>query len=225
MNFYISNPELDNTINEIKRKFKLSMNGITADYMKNSGIIYKLNFGVSIPRIKEIAQGYKPNSDLADRLWVIGIRETMIMSTLIQPVEGFKIEKAMSRIDGTDKMELVEQLSMNLLAKLPYATTLCTQCINSPRLWTQITGFMLLLRIYQQFSKSELIQLIDKTFELTDTDEFHLYKAIGLSLSRCCRKDASVAAYILEKIKMKADKDSDALRYIANELKQETEFL
>jgi 3-methyladenine DNA glycosylase AlkD len=201
------------------------MNGITADYMKNSGIIYKLNFGVSIPRIKEIAQGYKPNSDLADRLWVIGIRETMIMSTLIQPVEGFKIEKAMSRIDGTDKMELVEQLSMNLLAKLPYATTLCTQCINSPRLWTQITGFMLLLRIYQQFSKSELIQLIDKTFELTDTDEFHLYKAIGLSLSRCCRKDASVAAYILEKIKMKADKDSDALRYIANELKQETEFL
>lgn len=147
------------------------------------------------------------------------------MSTLIQPIEGFKIEKAMSRIDGTDKMELVEQLSMNLLAKLPYATTLCTQCINSPRLWTQITGFMLLLRIYQQFSKSELIQLIDKTFELTDTDEFHLYKAIGLSLSRCCRKDASVAAYILEKIKMKADKDSDALRYIANELKQETEFL
>ena len=225
MNFYISNPELDNTINEIKRKFKLSMNGITADYMKNSGIIYKLNFGVSIPRIKEIAQGYKPNSDLADRLWVIGIRETMIMSTLIQPIEGFKIEKAMSRIDGTDKMELVEQLSMNLLAKLPYATTLCTQCINSPRLWTQITGFMLLLRIHQQFSKSELIQLIDKTFELTDTDEFHLYKAIGLSLSRCCRKDASVATYILEKIKMKADKDSDALRYIANELKQETEFL
>jgi hypothetical protein len=201
------------------------MNGITADYMKNSGIIYKLNFGVSIPRIKEIAQGYKPNSDLADRLWVIGIRETMIMSTLIQPIEGFKIEKAMSRIDGTDKMELVEQLSMNLLAKLPYATTLCVQCINSTRLWTQITGFMLLLRIYQQFSKSELIQLIDKTFELTDTNEFHLYKAIGLSLSRCCRKDASVAAYILEKLKMKADIDSDALRYIANELKQETEFL
>jgi 3-methyladenine DNA glycosylase AlkD len=201
------------------------MNGVTADYMKNSGIVYKLNYGVSIPRIKEIAQGYKPNSDLADRLWVIGIRETMIMSTLIQPIEGFKIEKAMSRIDGTDKMELVEQLSMNLLAKLPYATTLCTQCINSPRLWTQITGFMLLLRIYQQFSKSELIQLIDKTFELADTNEFHLYKAIGLSLSRCCRKDASVATYILEKIKMKADKDSDALRYIANELKQETEFL
>jgi hypothetical protein len=113
------------------------------------------------------------------------------MSTLIQPVEGFKIEKAMSRIDGTDKMELVEQLSMNLLAKLPYATTLCTQCINSPRLWTQITGFMLLLRIYQQFSKSELIQLIDKTFELTDTDEFHLYKAIGLSLSRCCPRSSS----------------------------------
>jgi hypothetical protein len=201
------------------------MNGITADYMKNSGIIYKLNFGVSIPRIKEIAQGYRPNSDLADRLWVIGIRETMIMSTLIQPIEGFKIEKAMSRIDGTDKMELVEQLSMNLLAKLPYATTLCTQCINSPRLWTQITGFMLLLRIYQQFSKSELIQLIDKTFELADTNEFHLYKAIGLSLSRCCRKDASVAAYILEKINLKTDKDSDALRYIANELKRETEFL
>jgi hypothetical protein len=60
---------------------------------------------------------------------------------------------------------------------------------------------------------------------LADTNEFHLYKAIGLSLSRCCRKDASVATYILEKIKMKADKDSDALRYIANELKQETEFL
>ncbi|MBP6356367.1 MAG: hypothetical protein KA303_03650, partial [Paludibacter sp.] len=128
-------------------------------------------------------------------------------------------------IAETDKMELVEQLSMNLLAKLPYATTLCVQCINSPRLWTQITGFMLLLRIYQQFSKTELIQLIDKAFELSDTNEFHLYKTIGLSLSRCCRKDDSVANYILNKINLKTDKDSDALRYIANELKQEIEFL
>ena len=225
MNFYISNPELDNTINEIKRKFKLSMNGVTSDYMKSAGIVYKLNYGVSISRIREIAKEYIPNSDLADRLWVIGIRETMIMSMLIQPVENFKLEKAMDRIAETDKMELVEQLCMNLLAKLPYATTLCIQCINSPRLWTQITGLMLLVRIYQHFTNSELIQLTDRALELSDTTEFHLYKTIGMSLSRCCRVDVSVAEYIQDKIKMKTDKDSDALRYIANELKQETEFL
>jgi hypothetical protein len=33
------------------------MNGVTADYMKNSGIVYKLNFGVDIKKIKEIIEG------------------------------------------------------------------------------------------------------------------------------------------------------------------------
>ena len=74
MKFYISTPGLDTKISEIRRKIRLSMNGIVSEQMAQKGISYKINYGVSIPRIKEIAKDYAPDHDLAQRLWMLQIR-------------------------------------------------------------------------------------------------------------------------------------------------------
>jgi len=133
MDFYLSNTELDAQISEIRRQIRLSMNGIVSDQMKMNGIVYKHNYGVTIPRIKEIAKMYSSNHDLSQRLWMLKIRETMIMSTLLQPIEKFTCELALKRIDELDQIEIVEQICMNLLCKLRYANNLCVECVRSEK--------------------------------------------------------------------------------------------
>ncbi len=41
------------------------MNGAVSQSMREKGLLYKLNFGVELPRIKMIAEGYEKNHDLA----------------------------------------------------------------------------------------------------------------------------------------------------------------
>ena len=90
MKFLLTNPKIDQQIAEIKRKIRLSMNGITSESMESGGIVYKKNFGVAIPRLREIAREYNPDHDLAQRLWMLKIRETMILATLLEEPEKFK---------------------------------------------------------------------------------------------------------------------------------------
>ena len=119
MKYCLITPVLEAEIAEIRRKIMLSMNGITSEKMTQSGVVYKKNYGVAIPRIKEIASFYTPNSDLAQRLWIIGIRETMIIATLLQPVDRFTPVMANEWVDAIQQLELVEQTCMNLFSKLP----------------------------------------------------------------------------------------------------------
>ena len=44
MKYFIQNPQLEAIIKEIRKKIRLSMNGVVADKMKESGIRYKQNF-------------------------------------------------------------------------------------------------------------------------------------------------------------------------------------
>jgi len=71
-----------------------AMNGIVSASMRQKGVHYKLNFGVSIPEIRNIAQSYEPNEELAKWLWNEDVREHKILATLLYPLEAFKEEMA-----------------------------------------------------------------------------------------------------------------------------------
>lgn len=225
MKFYISNPDLDAKIAEIRRKIRLSMNGVVSEQMEKNGILYKINYGVSIPRLKEIAKTYTPNHDLAQRLWLLQIRETMILATLLEPTDKFSPELADEWVESFHQTELVEQSCMNLFSKLPFASTLAIRWIQSHKLWIQITGYVLAARIAPVFNHDEITGIIKRISELSTTEELHLYKAMALCLSRIARKDKDTATYILKEIEAFIDSSHTAQQYIATEVKQEILFL
>lgn len=225
MKFYITNPDLDQKIAEIKRTIRLSMNGIVSDQMKNSGIIYKQNYGVSIPRIKEITKKYTQNHDLAQRLWLLRIRETMIMATVLEPTDKFTPKLAQEWVESFNHIEIVEQACMNLFCKLPYATKLAEDWIQSGQKWIQITGYVLAARIADKFSEPEIGNITNEAIKSSGTDELHLYKSIALCLSRFCRKDKNTATYIMKETEAFSNNPSTGQQYIYNEVKHEMLFL
>ena len=225
MKYCLTNPILDAQITEIRRKIMLSMNGIVSEQMTRSGIVYKKNYGVSIPRIKEIAANYDPNHDLAQGLWLLQIRETMIMATLLEPIENFTQKIAHEWISQFDQIEIVEQVNMNLFCKLSFADKLCLELIQSDKLWNQVTGFILAARIVGKLEPDQINIIVQKAFEVSGTADFHLYKAVGLCLSRFCRKDKETATSVLKVIESISNTSSVGQLYISTEVKQEILFL
>ena len=225
MNFLISNPELDAQIKEIKLQIRLSMNGIVSDQMKAMGVCYKQNFGVAIPRLKEIAQKHTPNHDLAQRLWLLQIRETMILATLLQPAEQFTPAIANKWMESITQIEMVEQLNMNLLSKTDYAREITLAFIKSDNIWLQIAGFNLGCRAFSIFSEEDIDTILTYAHKYAHTEEFQLYKNIGLCLSRLCRNSTTIAHRIRAFADEFDEKATNGQKTIAGEIKQELQFL
>ena len=109
---FIMDNNIHETIKDIKSKFRLFMNGMVSQSMREKGMEYKLNFGIEYPRIKEIAAGYEPDHELAQALWKENIRECKILAGLLQPADTFYPEIADIWIEGMDYPELAEYTVM-----------------------------------------------------------------------------------------------------------------
>ena len=60
--------DVHETIKDIKGQFRLFMNGVVSQSMREKGLDYKLNFGIELPRLKEIAARYEKNHEVAQAL-------------------------------------------------------------------------------------------------------------------------------------------------------------
>ena len=99
---------LQNELKEIRTQLRLAMNGVISTSMREKGIVYKLNFGVPLPEIKQIVATHKPDSELAAALWKEDIREFKILASFLQPW-----------VKEIPYLEIAEQCSHNLFYKLP----------------------------------------------------------------------------------------------------------
>ena len=74
-------------IKEIKQSFRQMMDGSIAQSMRDKGVNYHLNWGATLPRLKEKADEIGKDYDLAIALWKENVRECKILATMIMPAE------------------------------------------------------------------------------------------------------------------------------------------
>jgi len=137
----------EDKIREIKKMLRLRMNGVASTVMRNSGLNYKLNFGLDAMSIREIAGRFESDVDLAERLWSENTRECKILATLLYPKTAFTAEKADLWRKDCFLPELLEQLCFNLLQHLDFASEKALGWINSEDPEIKTAGYTLLLRL------------------------------------------------------------------------------
>lgn len=142
--------DLHEQLKNIKTQLRLSMNGAVSQSMREKGLVYKLNFGVELPRIKGIAASYEKDHALAQALWKEDIRECKILAGLLQPVDTFLPEIADIWVDTMPTVEIAELTSMNLFQHLPYAPAKAFRWIADERELAQICGFLTIARLLQK---------------------------------------------------------------------------
>ena len=116
------------------------MNGVASAAMRQTDD-YRVNFGVELPRLQDIAHEFIGNHDLAQSLWKENVRECRILAAIIQPVDSFFPEIADIWVDSIRTAEIAQTTSLMLFQRLPYASQKAFEWMASEREVTQLCGF------------------------------------------------------------------------------------
>lgn len=137
-------------LKKIKQSFRLMMNGPASQSMREKGLNYKINWGVPIPSLKQMAKEYGKDYDLAIELFKEDIRECKILATMIMPPEKFLPEIADIWMEQTISHEIAEQLAFNLMQYVDYAPVIAFEWIASDKPLYKLTGYHLLSRLFMK---------------------------------------------------------------------------
>lgn len=142
--------ETHEKLKEIKQSFRLLMNGVASHSMRQKGVEYKINWGVPVPELQQMAAEYGKDYDLAIELWKEDIRECQVLATLIMPAERMDNDLVDVWMERVRTQEMAELLAFHLLQHLRFAPSLAYQWIASDKDMYQLCGYQLLARLFAQ---------------------------------------------------------------------------
>ncbi|MBR6944571.1 MAG: DNA alkylation repair protein [Prevotella sp.] len=140
--------DVNSQVKQIKQSFRQMMDGAVAKSMREKGLDYKLNWGATLPRLREMADEIGQNYDLAIALWKEDVRECKILATMIMPANQMLPEVADIWMEQITTQELVEQAAFNLFQYLPYAPEKAYTWMASEKELYQLCGFHILSRLF-----------------------------------------------------------------------------
>lgn len=182
--------DIQDTLKQIKRSFHTRMNGVASQSMRQKGLDYKVNWGVALPHLREMAAEYQPSYSLAVELWKENIRECKILATMLMPPAEMSEQLVELWMEQTKSQEIAEMAVFNLYQHLDYAPQMAFRWIASDDSIRQLSGYQLLAC---QFGKglipdtrgvNEYIDQVKVTLEGNDTAVSH---AAMNSVNRFCQ--------------------------------------
>lgn len=172
-------------VKEIKQSFRLMMDGAVAQSMRNKGLGYKLNWGVTLPRLREKADEIGKNYDLAIALFKEDVRECQILATMVMPPDEVLPEVIDIWMEQISSQEIAEQAAFNLFQYLPYSPEKAFTWIASNRELYQLCGFHILSRLFmngQEPNERGINEFIDQALVALMGDSIAVKKAAYSSL-------------------------------------------
>lgn len=195
--------ELRERVRRVKEMLRLSMDGSTAARLRHLG--YKLVFGVTYPRLKELTVEIEPDAELAEGLWRLTQRETMIIATIIMPTECCTRELADKWVNEAFNEEIAEYLSRNLLIRLDFAEDIVKDLAPSTEWQKTLIGYSLHSRLLMNGKINE--EILDNYLAKTIAD-----------VSNTDKKALSAIAFFLKQVAGHTDR-LNKVKAIVAELK------
>lgn len=127
-----------NRMQKVKRRFYALRNGALAAQMRSGGVEYRINFGLNLPQIKDVAAEIKRAVDsdvemveLAKELWAnVNTRESRLLAPMLYPVEMLDEATAMQWLREAQTTEVADILCHTLLKKHPAALGMAEAVIS-----------------------------------------------------------------------------------------------
>lgn len=197
---------VDDDVKKIKRSFRLFMNGVASSSMRDKGLEYKINWGIPVTRLRDMAAQYAPSVALAERLWESDVRECKILATKLMPAERFSEPMALSWLSACNNQEMVEMLVFNLVQNMPGVETFVVSLLHSDEHNAPLAALHLVSRLVARqnvaFMTDEVVssfaQLVIKA--LNGTDAVLKHAALN-SVTRYVDRELKGADKVVELLK------------------------
>ena len=174
-------------VKEIKQSFRQMMDGAVAQSMRDKGVNYHLNWGATLPRLREKADEIGKSYDLAIALWKENVRECKILATMIMPADEMLPEVVDIWMEQIPSQEMAEQVAFNLWQYLPFAPEKAFQWIASEKEYDQLCGFHVLSRLFmngQEPNERGITEYLDQVLSALQSDYPSVRKAAMQSVVR-----------------------------------------
>lgn len=179
--------DINQQVKEIKQSFRLMMDGMVAKSMRDKGLEYKLNWGATLPRLREKADEIGKNYDLAIALWKENVRECKVLATMIMPAERMLPEVADIWMEQTPNLEIAEQAAFNLYQYLPYAPAKAYTWMASEKELYQLCGFHIISRLFmnkQEPNERGINEFVDQALVALQGPSIPVKKAAMSAIQR-----------------------------------------
>ena len=174
-------------VKEIKQSFRQMMDGAVAQSMRNKGVDYKLNWGATLPRLREKADEIGKNYDLSIALWKEDVRECKILATMVMPADVVLPEVIDIWMEQMPTQEIAEQAAFNLFQYLPYAPEKAYTWMASDKELYQLCGFHILSRLFmnkQEPNERGINEFIDQAIVALQEGSIPVRKAAMACMMR-----------------------------------------
>jgi Predicted DNA alkylation repair enzyme len=206
-------------MNSSEKFFKLlgelfqEKNGQVAETMLNLGVIYKVNYGVSLATIRAVAVKYGPDHELALQLFEHDSREAKIAATLVDDPAQVTPEQmdgwALEFLNG----ELVEQVCANLFRHVEYSLAKSFEWCLSEKPFLKKAGYLLAGYAAKNadYRNQQLLPYLEMAVSDASHSDVHLRTAIAFALREIALRNeecSKAVKTLLAKLSSNSDSSS-----------------
>lgn len=212
--------DMEEKVLDIIDQIKKHQNGAVVDSMQESGIIYKVNYGVTIPELKKIAQPYKENHELAIRLFTEEIRECKIIASMIDEPSKVTGEQIDNWSDEFVNIEIVEQVCSNLFWKSDFALTRSFEwCIEDDNLFQKAGLLVAGHRASDKSVKDSIFEPYISIIEnIVETDDELISNSAIFTLREIGKRSESLKKKVLQAAEKMSESDFSIAAWIGSQL-------
>lgn len=164
MDFILDNKETEQKYQQLLKVIKLRQSGEVSEAMTQQGVTYKLNWGVSLLDLRDIAKSYEHDHLLALKLWNKQWRETMILATLLDDPDEVSEEQMDFWTKSFENSEIAEQTSTNLWVKSKFAFVKSLEWCRGKKHLVRFSGVHLMGRLAIT-EKNAIDEMFESFFE------------------------------------------------------------
>ena len=196
------------------------MNGAVADAMYYYGANYGLNYGVSLPTVRQIAKESEQDHDLALYLYKQQVRELRLAALYVAEGEKITMEEVPTWAEGVINSEVAEEMAFALLPR----TTILSQIFAA---WSQSDNEFLAYAALMAAARSNIARDTDAIHSIPDIlNRFATSRIIAqgvVALLAAAYDCDSEARKCVTEIISKLD-ESPAANYVQEEMSWRMEF-
>lgn len=215
-------------IKDIIEKFEIMHDPTSIEGMKKGGINPERAYGIKIPVLRKMAKNIKKNRELAQELWELGYRETMILAGMIDDPAQVTEKQMDDWISSPffSYWEIVDQTCMNLFYLTENAYKKAVEWSSREGEFEKRASFALMAvlawkdKTAHNSSFEDFLPIIKK--EATDNRN-NVKKAVNWALRQIGKRNLYLNSKALETAKEILEIDSRSSKWIARDAIKELE--
>lgn len=197
-------------------------NGEVSETMTRMGLVYPVNYGLSVVQIDKIAQETGKNNELAIYLWQQEERESKLLSLRIADTESIDYMLVSLLIKGILNIELAEQAALHLFIRLKNKFDIATELLKQKNKFAKLSGYILVSKlVHESKNDNDYIYLLNEIFkDLPSDNAIYLRRGLAGALLKIGLRNDYLKTKVLQQIESLAENEPSLSKYLEQEVNQ-----